>query len=489
MYYIHLTNSFVFHPVSKVIQHEIGENCEITNDLSKKNGIWILFYDSYYNNVHKQINCDYIAVQSEPLHVKGDSNYYEFLNNAIDVWDYTDNFKIGYSKIWESEYQQSKPIDVLFYGSLNERRLSILNQVKNIKIIGGSETNFGESLWMDYIMKSKIILSVPFYEPQNNDLFRIAPLLSNRCFVISEKCNDEEFNNSPNLITCDKDDIPKLCEYYINRPLERLEWINKGYEYIKSNPIVIPKNKKMDKKNHINYKIKLVHLQTTQNEHREKESRKSIQQVIPYGIEYVLHQNELYTSLPPVHTCVRPHNVRMGKYEDVNDSEYGNALTPAHYGCFEAFKVGILSEFDNDLDFLIVCEGDCIIEVPIEEFIDKVNQTCDIVNQEDISYFSFGDTKTLDYGWHQSDVVREIPNQDLLFITNKIIGLQCVMFSKKSRKTIMNQLRTHRWDCADTFFNMICVEQKLSMGILKKRITTQVDGESFIDKENKIFIK
>jgi hypothetical protein len=144
----------------------------------------------------------------------------------------------------------------------------------------------------------------------------------------------------------------------------------------------------------------------------------------------------------------------MGKYEDVNDPEYGNALTPAHYGCFEAFKIGILSEFDNDLDFLIVCEGDCIIEVPIEEFIDKVNQVCGIVNQEDISYFSFGDTKTLDYGWHQSDLVREIPNQDLLFITNKICG-----------------------------------EQRLNMGILKKRITTQLDGKSFIDKENKIFIK
>jgi hypothetical protein len=240
MYYIHLTNSFVFHPISKIIQHELGENCEITNDLSKKNGIWILFYDSYYNNVHKQINCDYIAIQSEPLHVKGDSNYYEYLNNAIDIWDYTTNFKIGYSKIWESEYQQSKPIDVLFYGSLNERRLSILNQVKNIKIIGGDGSNFGNSLWMDYIMRSKIILSVAFYEPSNNDLFRITPLLSNRCFVISEKCIDEDFNNNPNLLTCDKEDIPELCEYYVNRPLERLEWINKGYDYIKNNPIIIP---------------------------------------------------------------------------------------------------------------------------------------------------------------------------------------------------------------------------------------------------------
>ena len=63
------------------------------------------------------------------------------------------------------------------------------------------------------------------------------------------------------------------------------------------------------------------------------------------------------------------------------------------------------------------------------------------------------------------------------------------MFPKKVRKTIMSQLRTHRWDCADTFFNIICGEQRLTMGILKERITTQADGISFIDKENKIFIK
>jgi hypothetical protein len=36
---------------------------------------------------------------------------------------------------------------------------------------------------------------------------------------------------------------------------------------------------------------------------------------------------------------------------------------------------------------------------------------------------------------------------------------------------------------------MICGEQRLTMGILKERITTQADGESFIDKENKVFLK
>ena len=112
--------------------------------------------------------------------------------------------------------------------------------INNVKILNGETSSFGNNLWVDYINKSKIILSIAYYEPSNNDLFRIAPLLSNRCFVISEKCNDEEFNQNPYLLTAEKKDIPKLCEYYVNRPLERLEWINKGYEYIKNNPIKIP---------------------------------------------------------------------------------------------------------------------------------------------------------------------------------------------------------------------------------------------------------
>jgi hypothetical protein len=234
-------------------------------------------------------------------------------------------------------------------------------------------------------------------------------------------------------------------------------------------------------------KIKLVHLQTTNNDEREILSRESLQQVSKYGIEYVLHTNELFKSIPPSHNCVRPQCVSMELFDEETTNRLGTALTPAHYGCFESFKNGIISEFDKDLDFLIVCEGDCLIEVPIEEFVNKVNQVCEIVNNENISYFSFGDTKTLDFGWHQSDVVREIPNQDLLFITDKIIGLQCIMFPTKTREYLINKLRTEKWDCMDTFFNIIFSGK--NMGILKNRITTQADGYSLIDKELKTFIK
>jgi hypothetical protein len=277
----------------------------------------------------------------------------------------------------------------------------------------------------------------------------------------------------------DGDNLHKTETYELN-DITIHEYYNNGF--FKENNQSLISNIESPK-----YNIKILHLQTTINDVREQLSRESLQKLNDFGFNYVLHKNVPYTSLPPSHNCLRPHNVRLEKYDNIDDPEYGNALTPAHYGCFDSFKLGILSEFDKELDFLIVCEGDCIIEVPTEEFVNKVNMVCEIINNEDISYFSFGDTKTLDFGWHQSNEIRKIPNQDLLFITDKIIGLQCVMFPIKTREYLTNKLRTEKWDCMDTFFNIIFSNK--NMGILKNRITTQADGFSLIDKELKTFIK
>jgi hypothetical protein len=164
----------------------------------------------------------------------------------------------------------------------------------------------------------------------------------------------------------------------------------------------------------------------------------------------------------------------------------GTALTPSHYGCFEAFKNAILSEFD-DCDFLIVCEGDCIVERPMDEFVSAIFKAAELLPKNNIGYFSFGDTKTLEFGWHQSPVIQEIPNQDLLFITNHIIGIQSIMFPKFAKDWLKEQLRTHKWDASDIFFNQIFRNSPYRMGIVKSRFTTQADGYSLIDKQHKTF--
>jgi hypothetical protein len=234
--------------------------------------------------------------------------------------------------------------------------------------------------------------------------------------------------------------------------------------------------------------IKIVHIQTTNNDEKEQKSRQSFQKIKDYGMDYVIHINEPYKDLPPKFNCQRPQCVSMDLFTEQQIQQYGTALTPSHYGCYDSFRTAILSEFDNDIDFLIVCEGDCIIEVPTKEFTDKVFKACQIIDDNNVGYFSFGDTKTLEHGWLQSPVIETIANQDLLFITNHIIGLQCIMFPKKVRKYLFEKLKTHKWDAADMYFNSIFNRSQYKMGILHNRITTQADGFSLIDNQTKKFI-
>jgi hypothetical protein len=231
-------------------------------------------------------------------------------------------------------------------------------------------------------------------------------------------------------------------------------------------------------------KIKLVHIQTTLDDEREQASRNSLMQICKYGWQYNLHVNPPYKSLPPSYNCIRPACISMELFDEQTVQQLGTALTPAHYGCYQAFKDAILSEF-HDCDYLIVCEGDCIIEVPIDEFITTVEDCAVKLVDNDIEYMSFGDKDTLEQGWPQSPVVRDI--DDKMYVTNHLIGLQCIMFPAHIAPWLKETLRTHKWDAADIYFNSIFAGDR--MGIVKKRLTTQADGFSLIDNTHKTFRK
>jgi hypothetical protein len=172
----------------------------------------------------------------------------------------------------------------------------------------------------------------------------------------------------------------------------------------------------------------------------------------------------------------------MELFDDETVDRLGTALTPAHYGCYEAFKNAILSEF-NDCDYLIVCEGDCLIEGDVQEFIRKVESCSKMLDEHNIQIMSFGDKDTLEFGWPQSPVIKEV-NEDM-YITNHLIGMQCIMFPSSLATELKDVLRKAPWDAADMYFNSIFS----TMGIVNKRLTTQADGYSLIDKQYKTFRK
>jgi len=235
-------------------------------------------------------------------------------------------------------------------------------------------------------------------------------------------------------------------------------------------------------------KIKVVHLQTTLKLEKEINSYNQLVKVKNHGWQYVQHLNEVYDSLPPKFNCMRPDCVSMELFDENTVQRLGTALTPTHYGCYESFRNAILSEFDSDIDYLILCEGDCKIIPEMNEFINSVEKVCNIISGTSVGYVSFGDKQTLEHGWMQSPKIKDIPNQDMVYITNHIIGLQCIMFPKTVAKWLKETLRTEKWDASDIYFNSIFRDSQYTMAIVNDRITTQFDGFSLIDKQEKIFI-
>ena len=239
------------------------------------------------------------------------------------------------------------------------------------------------------------------------------------------------------------------------------------------------------------HQISAVHLQTNDDRVRDKEqkSRESLRGLDAFGLKYTLVTNKVYTKKPPVENCARPQYVTDGKATSIAEYKHGESyLTPAHYGCFLSFKDAVLNHWQEG-EFLLILEGDCLLETSVREFTNTIFKACTLMKKRDIGYFSFGDDKTLDKGWKQSPVIEKISDIDWAYVTNHIIGIQSIMFSPMVRNDVQKAFSENPWLETDAFINNLLIENHIKMALLTDRMTTQVDGFSLLDGENKVFLK
>lgn len=128
-------------------------------------------------------------------------NIFSWVTN-FEVWDYSKknieklneigvkqvkHFKIGFQKeLARLDNSKNKEIDILFYGSINERRQKVLEKLveKGLKVkvlfgVFGKERD-------SWIEKSKLILNHHFYKSQIFEIVRVFYLLSNSIAVVGE---------------------------------------------------------------------------------------------------------------------------------------------------------------------------------------------------------------------------------------------------------------------------------------------------------------
>jgi len=165
------------------------------------------------------------------------TSYIELLKNNV-VWDYSlENIKnlkeigildvihmpVGHVQQMERiEKSIHQDIDILFYGSINERRKNILDQLKNtglnIVTVFGVYGTDRDAL----ISRSKIVLNIHFYESKIFEIVRISYLLSNGICVVSENGNDDSENQfDKSIILTNYDNLVNTCLKLLNDPYER----------------------------------------------------------------------------------------------------------------------------------------------------------------------------------------------------------------------------------------------------------------------------
>jgi hypothetical protein len=199
------TNNFLF----VLFFYCLNEN--IINYIKNKNiKILLINTENYKNfNIEEKLqmlilnNLNFYIFEYNPINIKYLKNKYENINiyyipllyNVLLIDYYNSNIikKIKYNE---------KDIDIIFYGTLNERRSYILNNLKlkyNIMIIS-KIFELSHSELFNYIERSKVVLNIYYYEDNYVfDYYRNAILLSNKIFLISEYPDYIDFDIEKNL--------------------------------------------------------------------------------------------------------------------------------------------------------------------------------------------------------------------------------------------------------------------------------------------------
>jgi SEC-C motif len=160
--------------------------------------------------------------------------YLELLRGARQIWDYSLRntrylaehglndvryIPIGYSRRLARIIDVDQhDIDILFYGAVSPRRRLILEELQRrgfntVALFGkyGIDRD-------DCIARAKIKLNVHQFETSHLEQLRIAYLLNNKRFVISETSDEDPYGGG--VIFCNYTDIVSRCAYYLGSGMD-----------------------------------------------------------------------------------------------------------------------------------------------------------------------------------------------------------------------------------------------------------------------------
>lgn len=231
--------------------NSVGVDCDMKVNELDKNRINVILGYHLLKFDETLLGCRYIPYQLEQLEAKEgwySENIRRLLENAYEVWDYSEknigllnrlnirakHLPIGYHESLELiDHKSEKDIDILFYGSMGERRKRItdkLSDIARVKVLFGVYGKERDA----FISSSKIILNIHYYPTEIFEAPRISYLLNNSCFVVSETSPINPYE-AVKLCLVPYDRIVETCLHYLNHPEEMEDLRKSAYAEFKRN--------------------------------------------------------------------------------------------------------------------------------------------------------------------------------------------------------------------------------------------------------------
>jgi hypothetical protein len=172
----------------------------------------------------------------------------------FETWDYSErnilkfhelgigltrHLKIGFQKeLARIPKAEAQDIDVLFYGSMNERRLSIINDLKaaglkvhTVRGVYGSDRD-------ELISRAKVVLNHHYYQSQIFEIIRVFYLLTNSIAVVGEVNPNSSIDPIylDGIFASPYENLTNSCLRLIKDDVLRKQLENKAFETISQYP-------------------------------------------------------------------------------------------------------------------------------------------------------------------------------------------------------------------------------------------------------------
>jgi len=215
-------------------------------------------------------------------------------------------------------------------------------------------------------------------------------------------------------------------------------------------------------------KIRIVHLVTEPSSNpKELRSAFSLKDFANTfdNVEYYQKVNLIYRELPPADTCNRPHDVapEPGYFK----------LSPGHYGCFLAHKNGITLPDNDKYDFILVFEGDVIIDAPYQELYDNLIRWSQLAKEENVDMVGFGNYCAERYSGER---------EDLMLNLSIFAPAQSYLINREKLPTFVEKFNNCKWDAFDLWMTKVA---GLHGAMANKIYTKHLPGYSIVDKKDK----